>query len=247
MLVDGLVMSFHMQRQTEKLKKMILFLGAMVEESLAGAIRSVETRDTALATSVISKDNEIDMTEVDIEEECLHTLALHQPVAHDLRFVIAVLKINNDLERIADLAVNIAEQAGFLSKQPRLQTLPIDLHGMSRKVRLMLKQSLDALVHGDSDLAQMVRETDDEVDAIHRQTYHAVESGIRADPERIESLINLLNISRQLERIADHTVNIAEDVIYMNQGLILRHQRKHSDRNGNPGSDDTTAPPTPQV
>jgi phosphate transport system protein len=221
-------MSNHQQRQIDKLKKMVLSLGGLVEESVEGAIRAVETRDTELAAPIIEGDGQIDMLEIDVEEECLHTLALYQPVAFDLRYVVSVLKINNELERIADLAVNIAEQACFLSLHPPIDAFPFDLMGEMRKVRSMLKRSLDALVEIDTEMAESVRSSDDEVDDVHRQMYDQVKESIRHDPENVGVLINLLNVSRQLERMGDHAVNIAEDVIYMAQGHILRHSREHT-------------------
>jgi len=221
-------MSLHLQRQINRLKDMILALGTLVEESVEAAIRAIETRDAGLAASVIERDNEIDQKEIDVEEECLHTLALHQPVAFDLRYVVAVLKINNDLERIADLAVNISEKVDFLIKNHAPSGIPFDLPDMAKKVRTMLKQSLDALVNLDPNIAEAVRRTDDDVDLIHRQMYQHVKQAIRKDPESVELLVNLLSVSRNLERIADHTVNIAEDVIYMARGDILRHSRTHA-------------------
>jgi phosphate transport system protein len=221
-------MSHHQQRQIDKLKKMILSLGGLVEESVEGAIRAVENRDTDLAAQIIEGDAQIDLAEIDIEEECLHTLALYQPVAFDLRYVVSVLKINNELERIADLAVNIAEQACFLAMEPPLPAPPFDLLGEMRKVRSMLQRSLDALVEMDTELAEWVRRTDDEVDDVHRKMYVHVEQAIRREPDRVAVLINLLNVSRHLERIGDHAVNIAEDVIYMSRGHILRHSREHT-------------------
>ena len=220
-------MSLHFQRQIDRLKKLILSLGAMVEESFEGAIRAVQTRDVELARQIIAADDQIDAMEIDVEEECMHTLALYQPVALDLRYVVATLKINNDLERIADLAVNIAEQAVFLSGLPHPQDPPFDLAAMTRTVQVMLKNSLDALVNVDAALAQSVRDTDDEVDAIHRRMYSSIEKALREHPQDASRLIHLLSVSRHLERIADHTVNIAEDVIYMAQGDILRHSRVH--------------------
>jgi len=216
-------MSMHLQRQFDRLKKHILQLGAQVEEAVEQAIRAVETRDVELADQVIAGDEAVDHMEVEIEEECLHTLALHQPVAFDLRYVVAVLKINNDLERIADLAVNIAEQAKFLATEVQAQDQPFDMIGMGQKVRRMLKQALDALVNVDPEGAEAVRTSDDEVDRIHREMYIAIEAAIRESPHHLEQYINMLNISRQLERMGDHTVNIAEDVIYMARGNITRH------------------------
>jgi phosphate transport system protein len=220
-------MSLHLQRQIDRLKKLVLSLGAMVEESVHQAIEAVQKRDPAMARQVIEGDARIDQMEIDVEEECLHTLALHQPVAFDIRYVVAVLKINNDLERIGDLAVNIAEQAVFLAEEARLETLPFDATTMADRARTMLKQAMDALVQIDPDLADGMRGTDDEVDALHRQAYQNIAAAIRDNPQYTDQYINLLNLSRHLERIADHAVNIAEDVIYMARGDILRHERPH--------------------
>jgi phosphate transport system protein len=218
-------MSLHLQRQLSKLKEHILALGALVEEAVADAIRAIETRDAALAAQVIERDTEIDLMEVDIEEECLHTLALHQPVAFDLRYVVAVLKINNDLERIADLAVNIAEKVELLNKhQSPRPPAGLEMTIVATKVRTMVKQSLDAMVDINPELAELVIQSDDEVDLLHKQTYLMVKQNIRSNPDNVELLINLLSVSRNLERIADHAVNIAEDVVYMAKGDILRHR-----------------------
>jgi len=213
----------HMEREIERLKKMILSLSAFVEEDVERAVRSVAERDTELAQGVIGADPDIDRTEVDVEEECLKILALHQPVAIDLRFIVAVLKINTDLERIGDLAVNIAERAVFLNAQPEVPT-PFDFPGMARKARAMLRRSLDALVTMNAEIAWQVCAADDEVDEINRKMYVQVEDGIRQHPDQIDSLIHMLSISRHLERIADHATNIAEDVIYMIDGDIVRHR-----------------------
>ena len=218
-------MSQHFQREIERLKKKILALSAVVEESVRRAIRSVEERDTCLAQRVIKTDVEIDQTEIDVEEECLKILALHQPVAIDLRFIVAVLKINNDLERIGDMAVNIAERAVFLSTQDKLD-IPFKLRDMAEKAQSMLRRSLDALVNLDSALALEVCAADDEVDDLFRIMYDHVKDGVAKQPENADSLINILSVSRYLERIADHATNIAEDVIYMVDGEIVRHGSK---------------------
>ncbi|MFP4145977.1 MAG: phosphate signaling complex protein PhoU [Phycisphaeraceae bacterium] len=220
-------MPHHLQRQIEQLKKALLSIGALTEEALHGAITAVQNRDPDQAQAVIDGDARIDQAEIDFEEECLHTLALHQPVAFDLRFVVAVLKINNDLERIADLAVNIAEQATFLSSESRVEEVPFDLPGMSRKVELMLRKSLDAVVNVDAEQAEEIRRLDDEIDAIHRGMYEKVTELIRQHPDEVEQMIHMLSLSRQLERIADHAVNIAEDVLYMAKGQIFRHAGLH--------------------
>ena len=215
-------MSRHLQREIDKLSKMLFGLSAQVEESVRTAVRSVERRDAALAAEVIQKDRTVDQIEVEVEEECLKILALHQPVAIDLRLVIAILKINNDLERIGDLAVNIAERAEFLAEHEKVD-IPFDFAGMTEKAQAMLKKSLDALVRMDAKLAREVCASDDEVDDINRQMYDKVKNGIRQNPADMDSLIHLLGVSRHLERIADHATNIAEDVLYMLEGEITRH------------------------
>ncbi len=213
----------HLQRALEKLKRSVLSLSGMVEESVRDAVLALERRDARLAEKVIEADLEIDHAEVDVEEECLKILALHQPVAIDLRFIVAVLKINNDLERIGDLAVNIAERAQFLATHAKVD-IPFDFAGMAEKAQAMVTQSLDALVNLDAKAALAVCAADDEVDAMNRQMYLQVRQGMRDHPDQLESLTHLLSTSRHLERIADHATNIAEDVIYMVQGEIVRHQ-----------------------
>ncbi len=220
-------MSEHLERQFEKLKRSILALGARVEQAVNHAVTAVRQRDVALAQRVIDADEAIDIAELDVEEECLHTLACYQPVALDLRFTVSVLKINNDLERIADLAVNIAEQAQFLAAAPPMEDPPIPLAEMAAVAQSMLKRSLDAMVRADAGLAHAVRVDDDRVDAMHRQTYEIIEQCFRDQPQQIGALIHFLSISRQLERIADHAVNVAEDVVYMVEGRMLRHDRPH--------------------
>ena len=215
-------MTIRLHRELEKLKKRILSLGAMVEERVRKAIKALELRDANLAEEIVKSDYEIDELEVEVEEECLKLLALHQPVAVDLRFLIAVIKINNDLERIADEAVNIAQRVEIIAKQERLD-IPLDYSLMAEKSESMLKKSLDALVNMDEDLALNVCALDDEVDNIKNQAYDLVKQAIREHPNRVGYLINQLLVSRHLERIADHATNIAEEVIYMIEGEIVRH------------------------
>ncbi len=218
----GVNMAKHLQREIENLKRQILSLGASVESAVRDAVLSIEKSDEQLAKKVIDDDIKIDNTEVEIEEDCLKILALHQPVAIDLRFIVAVLKMNSDLERIGDLAVNIAERAVFLANHPRV-TISIDLAEMARLTMSMLRNSLDALINQDSVLAHRVCKSDDNVDQMNRQMYIDIQDGITRNPEQIHSLIHLLSVSRHLERIADHATNIAEDVIYMLEGRIIRH------------------------
>jgi phosphate transport system protein len=215
-----------MQKEIENLKSMLLTLCAAVEKSLCLAVQSVKERDAVLARSVIDDDVQIDQMEVDVEEECLKILALHQPVAIDLRFIITALKINNDLERIGDLAVNIAERGEFLAGQEQI-SVPFDFEAMAEKAQWMLTGSLDCLVDMDCKRAYQVCAADDEVDAFNRQMYRQVEASIVAHPSWARGLLHLLSISRHLERIADHATNIAEDVIYMVEGKIVRHRTEN--------------------
>jgi len=216
-------MTQHFQKEIESLKKKVLSLGTMVEESVREAISSLNARDASKARRVIEKDIEIDRMEVEVEEDCLKVLALHQPVAIDLRFIVAVLKINNDLERIGDLAVNIAERSAFVVNRPEVD-VPFDFPGMSDKAQSMLRRALDSLVRMDTQLARQVCAADDEVDEINREMYLQVQDGIRRDIDQMDCLIHYLNISRHLERIGDLATNIAEDVIYMIEGDIVRHR-----------------------
>ena len=213
----------HFHRELQKLKKRILSLGAMVEERVYMATKSIENRDSDLAEKIIKSDYEIDEMEVDVEEECLKILALYQPVAVDLRFITAVIKINNDLERIADEAVNIARGVKYIAKGKKLH-FDFDFYSMAEKTEAMLKKSLDALVTLDVDLAFKVCILDDEVDKINAEVHRIVKDGIKDNPDHVESFINLLLISRHLERIADHATNIAEEVIYLIEGEIVRHR-----------------------
>ena len=215
----------HLHREIESLKRMILALGARVEENVYKAVRALEEQSSAMAEEVITGDTEVDLEEINVEEECLKVLALYQPVAGDLRMIVSILKINSDLERVGDLAVNIAERALFLSTHGR-PNIPLDFTKMVEKTRGMLRKSLDALVRRDAAAAHEVIAADDEVDEINREMYALIQEAIRKDPDRLESLIHLLSCSRHLERIADHATNIAEDVIYMVEGEIVRHHHE---------------------
>ena len=216
-------MTVHFHREMDAIKAQILRLGTMVEEQLYYAIRAVEELDDNLAATVISQDDRIDHKEVEIEEECLKVMALHQPVAIDLRLLVAVMKINNDLERIGDMAVNIAETVAFLkSHQGDLQR-GFDFRPMAEKVRNLFRRSLDSLVNLDEELAKNVCGADDEIDEIHRGMYKLIEERIQANPAAVGVFLRYLLISRNLERVGDHATNIAEDVLYMARGRIFRH------------------------
>jgi phosphate transport system protein len=218
-------MGRHLEKEIEKLKRKILGLSALVEENVHKAIASVETADVRMADQIIESDTRIDEMEVDVEEECLKILALHQPVAVDLRYIVGVLKLNADLERIADLAVNMAEQARPLAAAGA-RGLPSKIREMARAVESMLGNSLDALVNLDTNAAWGVCAADDAVDNLHRETYSTIKNEVQKDPSKADILIHHLSVSRYLERIADHATNIAEDVIYLVDGDIVRHGRK---------------------
>ena len=213
-----------LQKELEKIKKRILALGTMVEERVRMAIKAIETWDPNLAGQIMRMDYEIDELEIEVEEECLKILALHQPVAVDLRFLIAVIKINNDLERIGDEAVNIANRVRNIAKRQRLQ-LSFDYSIMAEKAAAMFRMSLDSLVNMDIDLAFKVLTMDDEVDHMHREIYDKIKAIMSEKPDASGYLINLYTISRHLERLADHSTNIAEEVIYLIEGEIVRHGR----------------------
>lgn len=215
-------MARHFHKELEKIKKMILSLGALVEERVRRTAAAITEGNAATAEEIIRSDFEVDEMEVEIEEECLKIMALHQPVAIDLRFLIAVIKINNDLERIADEAVNIAQRIQTMTKRQPIQ-IAFDYEPMASEVENMLKLSLDALVNMDVDTAFKVVTMDDEVDGIHRQVYHLIRNEMELHPDQVAYLINFYLISRHLERIADHATNIAEEVIYLIEGEIVRH------------------------
>ncbi len=216
-------MSKHLHQQIDLLKQRVLFLGTLVEEAIARAVSALFTRDAALAERVIAADTVIDRMEVEIEEECLKILALYQPVAYDLRFVVSVLKINNDLERIGDLGRNIAKRAAYLSNAAPLE-LPPQLREMAAKAQTMVKNGLDALVNGDAALARQVRLDDDAVDDLRSQIRADMMEHIRKNPTQVELLLKINAVAKHLERIADMATNVAEDVIYLVQGDIVRHR-----------------------
>jgi len=209
-------------REIDKLKEKLLTLGGLVERALADAVRAVEERDPDAAGAVVAGDSAIDRMEVDVEEECLKLLALHQPVAVDLRFIVTVLKVNNDLERIGDHAASLAEHVLLIADQPAVD-FAFDFPVMARKAQAMLKDSLDALVFQDAQLATRVCAADDEIDAINRSMYRAVEREIQRRPELTPVYTNHIGVSRCLERVADLATNIAQDVIYLTTGRIARH------------------------
>ncbi len=215
-------MSVHLHRAIDNLKQDLLSVCALVEDQTQRAVRALLESDLPSAKEVQRRDAEVDQREVEVEEDCLRILALYQPVAGDLRFIIAALKINNDLERIGDLAVNIARKAASFATMTPME-IPFDLAGMWRKTQAMLRDSLDSLVNLDAVLAENVCLRDDEVDRCKRYIRLKCTEMIRQDPELTAALLTLMAASRNLERIADQATNIAEEVIYMVEGKIVRH------------------------
>jgi phosphate transport system protein len=197
----------------------------MVEESVRLSVKALDAKDTELAQKVIDVDKRIDEKEVDVEEECLKILALHQPVAIDLRIISAIIKINNDLERVGDEAVNIAERVITMAKETPAN-IQFDYNLMAEKTESMLKRSLDAMIKLDEDIAYKVCLDDDEIDDMNGYIYDQVKLTIKREPKHVGYLINLLLVSRHLERIADHATNIAEETIYVIGGVIHRHNLK---------------------
>ncbi len=222
-------MRVHLERDVDKLKRQILVLSAKVESDVRTAVSAVEGRDEQLARQVVDREDQTNAMEVDVEDDCLKILALHQPVASDLRYIIAVLKINQDLERIGDLAVHVAERALVLCEQPPIG-IPFPLGEMAEKAQAMLKKVLDAFVNMNAAAAHEVCAEDSEIDAINREVVRLVKKAVAQNPALFEPLLQVMHIARHLERIADHATNIGEDLIYLIEARIVRHTPEVSDK-----------------
>lgn len=209
--------------EIERLKKQILAMSAQVEESLILSVRALLHRDEALAEQVIRGDFDVDQAEVEVEEEALKILALYQPVAIDLRFLTTVLKINNDLERIGDISTNIARRAVKLAKVPGAEVPPAMIAAATR-TRDMVRDSLNAFVTLDVQLARTICRMDEKTDELCSSVRKSLEDQIRAHPEYLSCCLDMLLATRNIERIGDHATNIAEDVIYLVDGVIVRHR-----------------------
>ena len=213
----------HFLRDMEGLWRQILRLAALVETTLNTSVRALCDNRADLALEVKFEEQAIDTWEVQIERDCLKILALHQPVASDLRRVAAILRINSDLERMADLARHIAKRARKLAEEPTGRALPKDLEAMASESLEQVRESLDALTQGDVDLARAVIAGDRKVDRHRNAVVADLKQAIRNDPDRLDSWLRLINVTRNLERVADHATNIAEAVIYLKEGSIIRH------------------------
>ena len=215
-------MERHLDQDLDRVRQMLLRMGGMVEGMVARATQALLDRDNALCKEVIDGDHEVDRLEIEIDEACHSLLSRKQPTAIDLRFLVAVMKINSDLERIGDSAVNIAQGAEQLNEQPILKPY-IDLPHMSKLVQAMVRRSLDAFVEKDTQKAVEVCKGDDEVDGLYKQLFRELLTFMIEDPKTVSRALHLLLIARNLERIADHATNIAEDVIYYVEGRDIRH------------------------
>lgn len=216
-------MSVHLDRDLETLHRHIMSMCAEVEEIVHRAVEELGKPDVAVSKELVDRDDDIDRWDVRIEEECLKILALHQPVANNLRRVTAVLKIAWELERVADVAVNIAERAAELASGPEIP-IPDKLSHMAHVALDMLRLSLDAFVAQDSRLARDVCRQDDIVDTLNREIIDELLETMKRSPELIEPAMQLFSASRHIERVADHATNIAEDVVYLVEGEIIRHR-----------------------
>ena len=216
-------MTVHLQRDLDNLKKDIVHLGSLVQNSTQSVVEFLGTKSEQQLQEVLEYEDRINELEVDIEEHCLKVLALHQPVAIDLRFIIVIMKVNNDLERMGDQAVNISHRVKSLIDGPELPiSLPID--EMTNAVQRMVSLSLEALVSQDPTIARKVVDMDDIVDDLNAQTYDLIRETIQANPSLVNTAMSMATISSNLERIGDLCTNIAEEVIFMVEGQVIRHQ-----------------------
>jgi len=215
-------MERHFDEELKELKEKLLRMASLAEEAIARSIKALVERDEALCREVIKADHVIDDLEVEVDEVCLRLMALRQPIAKDLRFITSALKINSDLERIGDLSVNIAEATIYMLDKPPLKPL-IDIPRMAQLAQAMVKDSLDAFVNLDADLARDVCRRDDAVDDLNNQIFRELLTYMMEDPKAVTRAVDLILIGRNLERIADHATNISEDVVYMVKGKNIKH------------------------
>ncbi len=216
-------MSKHFDKDLIKLNEKISKLGSLIVESSAKSIVMLQNFDLSIAAEILASEVAVNEMEVEIENECLKVLALHQPVAADLRFLIVVLKVNNDLERMGDQFVNIAERVRFLKDQPRVVS-DIDLVKMGEVGSRMVGLSMTALTMRDPHIAREVLEMDDELDALHSRSFQVLQDAMRKNKEMITPAISYMTISSNLERLGDLATNIAEEIIFMQEGEVVRHQ-----------------------
>ena len=224
-------MERHFERELETLRERLLIMGGLAETMIHKSVKALVDREDPLIQAVLALEEEMDLLCIEIDDRCFTLLALRQPMASDLRFLVAGIKINSDLERIGDQAVSITLRARSLITQPEVKPL-IDIPPMARLAQEMVRKSLDAFVRRDTDLARSVIEADDEVDTLRDQVFRELLTYMMGDPSTIPRALNLILVSRHLERIADHATNIAEDVIYMVRGEDVRERGDKELRKG---------------
>jgi phosphate transport system protein len=218
-------MERHFDLELNALKEKILRMGALVEGQIANAVKALTKRDSTLAKEVIANDHQVNALDVEIDEECLKLIALHQPMARDLRFITTAMKASTELERMSDLAENISERSIELIEEPELKSVKAysDIQQMAKSTQQMVRESLDAFVNGNGDLARKVCREDDQVDQLNHQIFHELLALMIEEHHTITQAIRITFISKYMERIADHATNIAELVVYLIEGKIIRH------------------------
>jgi phosphate transport system protein len=226
-------METHFQQELSQLKAELLQMAGLAERAIRNAIKALVERDTSLAERTIREDAQINNLELSIDDRCLKLLALHQPMATDLRFITSAMRINVELERIGDLAVNISERVISLNQEPQIKPY-IDIPRMAEITQGMVRDVLDAFVKGDPQLARSVCQRDDEVDALNNQVFRELLTYMMGDSKTIARAVHLIIVSRCLERIADHATNIAEGVIFMTQAKVIKH---HADASPGKGAE----------
>lgn len=219
-------MERHFDEELKSLSKELLMMGGLVEGAIYKSVQSLLKRDNKLAEQVVAEDQKVDEMEMKVDETCLRLLALHQPIAVDLRFIAAAMKINTDLERMGDQAVNIAQSAMYVNKEPQLKQPFIDLPKMAETTQKMVRDALDALVTRNPQLAQQVLQRDDTVDSTYHKIFEELLALMKQNPQNVAPALHLLLVARNLERIGDHATNIAEDVVYLVQGKDIRHHHE---------------------
>ena len=212
------------EEELKRLREEILYMGGLVEDQIQKAVKTLVDRDSDLAQVIIERDHEVNRLDVEIDDICIKLLALHQPAGRDLRFITTGLKITTDLERIGDMAVNICERALELNQEPQLKPY-IDIPRMARVSQRMIRESLDAFVREDTDLALKVCKDDDEVDQLNAQIFRETLTFMLENAQTISRATKIASVSKYLERIADHATNIAEMVIFMVKGKSIRHMK----------------------
>jgi phosphate transport system protein len=212
----------HFEQELEQLKGKLLEMSALVEAAVQRSVAAVAQKDRSAADQVFRDEARINTLEMEIDEFAINLLATQQPLAADLRLVVAALKINTDLERMGDLSVSIAQRAVSLLSEPVIKPM-VDIRHISSLVESMVRKSMDAFVANDADMARSVLASDDAVDSLRTASYHELISYMEKDPQNIPQALDLIGITRSLERIADHSTNIAEDVLFLVKGIDVRH------------------------